>query len=267
MIIIKENVSSTWWITYVLFFFVILPFVVTDGSFAYDIEPTGLNVCIFEEEVKIHKPEKVVIDDVVKYPMKEFLVKKNVSHCCIGFYQNLNNTCTICNEGTYGRECRFNCGECQGDMICNNVVGCTLDPLLAQKSRFKKYFSYGLLALVGAVSLLVFLVMYYRKKYKKEKDPSLPTVVFHDTKGQDDTEEGVSMEIKNPLYNHQAFIEESEKNFNKQLPNNDDEKNKYEIPGDNSNIYTSIPENRDDSTKSSLSGRSENTYSDWVYVK
>lgn len=242
----------------------IVPFASSDNIDKYDVEPIGLNVCIFEEEVKVRKPEKVVVDGVVKYPMKEFLVTKNVSHCCVGFFQNENNTCSICDDGKYGRECLLDCGECHKDMVCNNVVGCTLDPLLVQKSLFRKYFGYGLLALIGAVSLLVFLVMYYKNKYVKEKDPALPTVVFHDTKNNDEIEEGANVEINNPIYNFHNLIESPNKDLEKKSPENEGGKNKYEVPAENSNIYTSIPESRGNSSETSTPERSGNTYSDWV---
>ncbi|CEF68152.1 Hypothetical protein SRAE_2000281000 [Strongyloides ratti] len=239
----------------------IIPLAYTDID---DVEPIGLNVCIFEKEVLVRKPEKIVVDGVVRYPMKEVLVKKNISHCCDGFYQNSNNTCSICDYGKYGKNCSLDCGECQNNMICNNVVGCALDPLLVQKSLFKKYFGYGLLALIGAVSLLVFLVMYYRKKYRKEKDPALPTVVYHDTKSQDGGEEGTNVEINNPIYSFQDLIDGSDKSLKKTFPDNDDGQNKYEVPGESSNIYTSIQESKDDSSKTLTPERSGNLYSDWV---
>uniref|UniRef100_A0A0N4ZMB4 EGF-like domain-containing protein n=1 Tax=Parastrongyloides trichosuri TaxID=131310 RepID=A0A0N4ZMB4_PARTI len=203
---------------------------------------TGPNVCLTEEEVIETSLQKIETSNgKPNYIKKEVKVKKNVTHCCEGYYQGEDFQCVICDEGMYGKNCLSKCGVCEDFMICNNVAGCIPDPLLIERSKFKKAFGYGFISLIVAVSLLVALVVYYRRKYQKEKDPELPTVVYHDTKGKDENDDESNMEFKNPLYNHQNLIEETEKKYIKSLsPDNTSEEYEKDCKFANIPTYRNI---------------------------
>uniref|UniRef100_A0A0N4XMP0 4.1m domain-containing protein n=1 Tax=Nippostrongylus brasiliensis TaxID=27835 RepID=A0A0N4XMP0_NIPBR len=53
--------------------------------------------------------------------------------------------------------------------------------------------------------LLVSMMLYYRRKYFREKEPEVPTVIFH----ADGNDEGT--EFNNPLYSRQSIMVDPER--------------------------------------------------------
>uniref|UniRef100_A0A915PYD9 EMI domain-containing protein n=1 Tax=Setaria digitata TaxID=48799 RepID=A0A915PYD9_9BILA len=142
--------------------------------------------------------------------------KKTITYkCCFGYYETPEGTCEICLEGYYGSNCSFRC-NCSKNEMCDNVIGCC-DPLtkpcrVLQTAAVKElvdssgWLFPALLASLSAVVLLLFGTFFYRRKYKKEKDPDLPTLTYYPN-GKEllPTGEVETREFNNPMYRRSAL--------------------------------------------------------------
>ncbi|KAK6041264.1 laminin EGF-like protein, partial [Cooperia oncophora] len=119
----------------------------------------------------------------------------------------------LCPKGHYGLRCARECGDCGVGYECDAAIGCChADQLSCGQAllEFQRQQGEGgsragiiVLALVvfGLASvLLVSMMLYYRRKYFREKEPDVPTVVFHAVNNDEGTE------FNNPLYSRQSMM-------------------------------------------------------------
>ncbi|CAG9533178.1 unnamed protein product [Cercopithifilaria johnstoni] len=136
--------------------------------------------------------------------------KRIVYKCCSGYYETQLETCEVCLEGYYGNNCSLHC-NCSGNEICDNVVGCcdqlTKPCRIMQSAAVKEYAESrswllpALLASLLAVVLLSFGTIFYRRKYRKEKDPDLPTLTYYPNVKELLTHNEIeTREFNNPMY-------------------------------------------------------------------
>lgn len=112
----------------------------------------------------------------------------------------------LCSPGFFGLKCTKECGDCGDGYICDPAIGCcrvdqvscgeaqkTYEALMGGSE--KKSGVFVLILVVSAILsvLLTLMVLYYRRQYHKEKDPTFATVVYHP---KDDE----ANEIENPMY-------------------------------------------------------------------
>ncbi|RCN30445.1 EGF-like domain protein [Ancylostoma caninum] len=121
----------------------------------------------------------------------------------------------LCPEGTFGLRCSRECGDCGVGYECDAAIGCChADQLSCGQALLEFQRQQGseghsrtgiiILAVIvfGILSvLLVSMMLYYRRKYFREKEPEVPTVVFH----AENHDEGT--EFNNPLYSRQSVLD------------------------------------------------------------
>ncbi|KAL3998558.1 EMI domain family protein [Acanthocheilonema viteae] len=142
--------------------------------------------------------------------------KKIIAYkCCSGYYETRLETCEVCLEGYYGSNCSLRC-NCSENEICDNVVGCCdqhKKPCRVIRSAAMKEYDGSnswvfpaLLASLLAVVLLSFGTVFYRRKYKKEKDPDLPTLTYYPHVKELLTHNEIeTREFNNPMYRRSAI--------------------------------------------------------------
>ncbi|KJH52428.1 EGF-like domain protein [Dictyocaulus viviparus] len=130
----------------------------------------------------------------------------------------IHRNCLVCPKGHYGLRCSRECGDCGVGYDCDAAIGCchadqlSCGQALLQYQRQQSIENNSrtgiiLLALIvfGIASvLLVSMVIYYRRKYIHEKEPDVPTVVFHSDPYNTGSE---NTEFNNPLYTTQSIID------------------------------------------------------------
>ncbi|EFO27862.2 hypothetical protein LOAG_00624 [Loa loa] len=145
-------------------------------------------------------------------PMKKKVI---VYKCCSGYYETQQETCEVCWEGYYGNNCSLRC-NCSENEMCDNVIGCCdllIRPCrIMQSAAVKEYAESSswvfpvLLASLLAVVLLSFGTIFYRRKYRKEKDPDLPTLTYYpNVKELLTNNEIETREFNNPMYRRSAI--------------------------------------------------------------
>ncbi|VDM96510.1 unnamed protein product [Thelazia callipaeda] len=137
-------------------------------------------------------------------PKKKTIV---IYKCCPGYFETPLETCE---NGYYGNNCSLHC-NCTETEICNKVVGCCgssnkqcSDLQSAAMKEFvenRNWMFPILLSSLLAVVLLSFGTFFYRRKYKKEKDPELPTLTYYPhVKELFTPNEVETREFNNPMY-------------------------------------------------------------------
>jgi hypothetical protein len=129
-----------------------------------------------------------------------------------------------CPPGSFGEGCKQSCGTCGEDQICDPVIGCchendgycgkayTEQQALSSNNN-KSKIGFGIIGLIILVAILSGVVLYYRKKYQKEKCPDLPTVSFRKTEPTNNTTFGIEepdRQFQNPLYARPLTQQEQE---------------------------------------------------------
>lgn len=141
--------------------------------------------------------------------------KVKLTQCCYGYYPTENDTCIICEEGFYGVNCSSECVNCTADQICHHTRGCcdinvcspsadSLYQLPVEKGNGNQWMISILIASICVAVILLLGLIFYRKKYMKERDPDLPTLTYHpNVKGYIPPVDE-SREFNNPLYRQSA---------------------------------------------------------------
>ncbi|VDK65134.1 unnamed protein product [Onchocerca ochengi] len=209
-----------------------------DESFVDGALMDAENVCPVEEEAEelsLQKHEQNVVlhttracwdlsqgfrcrvkTNGTKLSYKALPTKKKiiVYKCCSGYYETPQETCEVCLEGYYGNNCSLRC-NCSQNEICDNVIGCcdllTKQCRIMQSAAMQEFaennnwvFS-ALLASLLAVVVLLFGTFFYRRKYRKEKDPDLPTLTYYPHVKELLTHNEIeTREFNNPMYRKSA---------------------------------------------------------------
>ncbi|MCP9257988.1 Cell death abnormality protein 1 [Dirofilaria immitis] len=152
-----------------------------------------------------------------KLSYKALPTKKKITvyKCCHGYYETPEETCEVCLEGYYGNNCSLHC-NCSENEICDNVIGCC--DLLTKSCRIMRsaavkeftesssWLFPALLASLLAVVVLTFGTFFYRRKYRKEKDPDLPTLTYYPNVKELLTQNEIeAREFNNPMYRRSAI--------------------------------------------------------------
>ncbi|KAE9547511.1 hypothetical protein FO519_009277 [Halicephalobus sp. NKZ332] len=117
---------------------------------------------------------------------------EKVDDCCDGFYAE-NDVCKPCTP----EKCKKN------------------EPHIAPTDN-KSTIGAGVIILLVLLGITVCGVLYYRKKYHKEKDPELPTVTYHpEEKSADVIPVEPHREFQNPLFTRAPQLSEEEKQLEK----------------------------------------------------
>lgn len=136
-----------------------------------------------------------------------------VSGACVCAPGFMGSSCnTVCPTNTYGIDCKntCSCDEAKGE-ICNPIVGCCVKgkscpqveshaPIISESNATNTGVVVPVVVVLFIILVLVLalLVVYYRRKYKREKDPDLPTVRYNTSDYSTSTIE--KNEFDNPLY-------------------------------------------------------------------
>uniref|UniRef100_A0AC35UBZ4 EMI domain-containing protein n=1 Tax=Rhabditophanes sp. KR3021 TaxID=114890 RepID=A0AC35UBZ4_9BILA len=162
-------------------------------------------------------------------------VSRNYCECDKGYNQSNGTVCdvscekgywgndcrSLCDQGSYGDHCKNTC-TCDDGHICDPIIGCcvedqltcgvaTRDQLIMQKASNKQNIVYGAILIVVCVCLLGTFTIYYRKKYRKERDPRLPDVIYH--KKNLDEHEDSSLKFTNRLADEPSYVAVQESEF------------------------------------------------------
>ncbi|VDO20029.1 unnamed protein product [Brugia timori] len=147
-----------------------------------------------------------------KISYKALPTKKKVTvyKCCSGYYETPQETCEVCLEGYYGNNCSLLC-NCSENEMCDNVIGCcdlhTKPCRIIRNAAMKEYAESSswvfpaLLTLLFAVILLSFGTVFYRRKYRKERDPDFPILTYYPNVKELLTHNEIeTREFNNPMY-------------------------------------------------------------------
>ncbi|VDD93231.1 unnamed protein product [Enterobius vermicularis] len=140
---------------------------------------------------------------------------EKVLQCCYGYYPTENETCIACEEGFFGFNCTQECRNCTEEEICHHRFGCcnpTTEGCGLPRSELFQHVQRSenqwmipvLIASICVAAILLLGLIFYRKKYMKEKDPDLPTLTYHPhAKGYAPPVDEYR-EFNNPLYRQSA---------------------------------------------------------------